>query len=117
MAGRYAVIVAGASQHQVVEGEKLTIDLIAGKKKGDKLTFDKVLLTGGEGGTKVGAPHVAGASVTATVVDNGSESGGDAGQGVKGAKTWPLKRRPGDYIKHQGHRTRHTIISIDKIVG
>jgi large subunit ribosomal protein L21 len=115
MAGRYAVIVAGASQHQVVEGEKLKIDLIAGKKKGDKLTFDKVLLTGGEGGTKVGAPHVAGASVSATVVDNGRGEG--EGEGFKGAKTWPLKRRPGDYIKHQGHRTRHTIISIDKIVG
>lgn len=113
MAGRYAVIVAGASQHQVVEGEKLTIDLIAGKKKGDKLTFDKVLLTGGDGGTKVGAPHVAGASVSATVVDNG----GEEAQGVKGAKTWPLKRRPGDYIKHKGHRTRHTVISIDQIVG
>ena len=112
MAGRYAVIVAGASQHQVMEGEKLTIDLIAGKKKGDKLTFDKVLLTGGEGGTKVGAPHVAGASVSATVVDNGDE-----GAGAKGAKVWPLKRRPGDYTKHKGHRARHTIISIDQIVG
>lgn len=113
MAGRYAVIVAGASQHQVMEGEKLTIDLIAGKKKGDKLTFDKVLLTGGEGGTKVGAPHVAGASVTATVFDNG----GEGAEGVKGVKLWPLKRRPGDYIKHKGHRVRNTIISIDKIVG
>ena len=115
MAGRYAVIVAGASQHQVMEGEKLRVDLLAGKKKGDKLTFDKVLLTGGEGGTKVGAPHVAGASVSATVVDNGrAEAEGD---GVKGTKVWPLKRRPGDYVKHKGHRARFTMIQIDKIVG
>ena len=115
MAGRYAVIVAGASQHQVMEGEKLRIDLIAGKKKGDKLTFEKVLLLGGEGGTKVGQPHVAGAKVEATVYDNGK--GEDDGAGFKGPKVWPLKRRPGDYVKHQGHRQRYTIVSIDKISG
>ncbi|MDP2340395.1 MAG: 50S ribosomal protein L21 [Deltaproteobacteria bacterium] len=115
MAGRYAVIVAGASQHQVMAGEKLRIDLLAGKKKGDKLTFDKVLLTGGEGGTKIGQPHLAGASVTATVVDNGSGDG--LGEGIKGVKLWPLKRRPGDYIKHKGHRQRYTMIQIDAVVG
>jgi large subunit ribosomal protein L21 len=112
MAGRYAVIVAGASQHQVTEGEKLKIDLIAGKKKGDTLTFDKVLLMGGEGGTTVGKPTVAGASVTATVVDNGVD-----GEGWKGQKLYPLKRRPGDYVKHMGHRQRYTIVQISKISG
>lgn len=115
MGGRYAVILAGASQHQVTEGEKLTIDLIAGKKKGDTLTFDKVFLTGGEGGTKVGQPHVSGAKVTAKVVDNGSGDG--EGQGFKGVKLYPLKRRAGDYVKHQGHRQRFTIIQITSISG
>src|SRR5690606_19132451 len=115
MAGRYAVIVAGASQHQVVEGESLRIDLLSGKKKGDVVTFDKVLLTGGEGGTKIGTPTLAGASVTAKVVDNGS---GDAdGTGFKGPKLFPLKRRAGDYIKHQGHRQRYTIVQIILIMG
>lgn len=112
MAGRYAVIVAGASQHQVTEGEKLKIDLIAGKKKGDSLTFDKVLLTGGEGGTKIGKPTLAGCSVTATVVDNGID-----GEGWKGVKVYPLKRRPGDYVKHMGHRQRYTIVQINTISG
>lgn len=112
MAGRYAVIVAGASQHQVSEGERLRIDLIAGKKKGDSLTFDKVLLTGGEGGTKVGQPTVSGASVTATVVDNGVD-----GEGVKGVKVWAVKRRAGDYIKHRGHRQRYTVVQINAISG
>ncbi len=115
MAGRYAIIIAGASQHQVMAGEKLRIDLLAGKKKGDKLTFDKVLLTGGEGGTKVGQPHLAGASVSATVLENGSGEG--EGEGVKGVKLWPLKRRPGDYIKHKGHRQRYTVVHIDTVTG
>lgn len=113
MASKYAVIVAGASQHQVSEGEKLTIDLIAGKKKGDKITFDKVLMVGGDGGPKIGQPQIAGAKVEATVVDNG----GEGAQGVKGVKVWALKRRPGDYVKHRGHRQRHTIVQIDKISG
>lgn len=112
MAGRYAVIVAGASQHQVSEGEKLKIDLLAGKKKGDKLTFDHVLMLGGEGGNKIGQPHVTGAKVEATIIDNGEND-----QGVKGLKVWSLKRRPGDYVKHMGHRQRHTMVQIDKISG
>jgi large subunit ribosomal protein L21 len=113
MASRYAVIVAGASQHQVSEGEKLRIDLLAGKKKGEKLEYNNVLMIGGEGGAKIGAPHVAGAKVEATVVENGGEDL----QGVKGTKVWSFKRRPGDYKKIRGHRQRYTIIQIDKISG
>jgi large subunit ribosomal protein L21 len=106
----YAIITAGAAQHKVSEGETLQIDLIAGKKKGDKLTFDKVLLLEKDGQHTIGQPLVSGAKVEATVVDNGVD-----GEGKKGVKIWPLKRRPGDYIKHQGHRQRHTIVKIDKI--
>jgi large subunit ribosomal protein L21 len=113
MASRYAVIIAGASQHQVSEGEKLRIDLLAGKKKGEKLEFNNVLMLGGEGGTKVGAPHVAGAKVTATVVENG----GEEAEGIKGKKVFSFKRRPGDYSKIRGHRQRYTVIQIDKISG
>jgi len=115
MAGRYAVIVAGGSQHQVVEGENLRIDLITGKKKGDVVTFDKVLMTGGEGGATIGTPHIAGAKVTAKVIDNGK---GEAdGTGQKGPKLFPLKRRPGDYTKHQGHRQRYTVVQITSITA
>lgn len=106
----YAIITAGASQHKVTEGETLQIDLIAGKKKGDKLIFDKVLFVEKNGAHSIGQPTVAGAKVEAVVVDNGAD-----GEGKKGDKIWPLKRRPGDYVKHQGHRQRHTIIKIEKI--
>ena len=103
----YAIISAGAGQHKVTEGETLQIDLQAGKKKGDKLTFDKVLFVENDGKHTIGKPLVAGAKVEATVVDPER----------KGEKLWPLKRRPGDYIKHKGHRQRWTVIKIEKIHG
>ena len=77
----YAIITAGASQHKVTEGETLQIDLIAGKKKGDKLVFDKVLFVENNGTHTIGQPTVAGAKVEAVVVDNGTD-----GEGKKGVK-------------------------------
>jgi large subunit ribosomal protein L21 len=106
----YAIITAGASQHRVAEGEKLRIDLVSGKKNGDKLTFDKVLFVERDGKYTVGQPLVAGAKVEATVVDNGED-----GKGHKGPKLWALKRRPGDWTKERGHRQRYTIVKIEKI--
>ena len=103
----YAIISAGANQHKVSEGEQLTIDLMAGKKKGDRLSFDKVLFVERDGKHTIGQPHVAGAKVEAVVVENE----------VKGEKVWSLKRRPGDYVKHMGHRQRYTTVKIEKIVA
>ena len=107
----YAIISAGAAQHKVQEGERLRIDLVAGKKKGDQIVFDRVLMVGGEGASyKVGTPLLSGAKVTATVVDNGAE-----GEGSKGDKVLVLKRFPGKFTKVRGHRARHTVVKIDKI--
>ncbi len=103
----YAIITAGASQHIVKVGETLKVDLLGGKKKGDTVTYDKVLFVGNEGKHSIGQPFVNGAKVEASVVD----------PLVKGDKVFPLKRRPGDYVKHQGHRVKHTLIKIEKIVG
>jgi large subunit ribosomal protein L21 len=108
----YAIIVAGGKQHRVIEGERLRIDLMDGRAKGDAITFDQVLMLGGDAYT-VGAPLVAGAKVEATVVANGED-----GAGVKGPKVliFKKKRRKG-YKKTQGHRQRYTEVRIDKIVG
>lgn len=103
----YAIITAGASQHIVKEGETLRVDLLNGKKKGDKVVYDKVLFLEKDGKHTVGLPVVAGAKVEASVVD----------PVTKGDKVYPLKRRPGDYIKHMGHRQKFTTVKIDKISG
>lgn len=109
----YAVIVAGGKQHRVVEGERLRIDLLAGKQKGEAVVFDQVLMLKNDAGYQVGAPLVSGAKVEATVVDNGEE-----GAGVKGEKLWAFKknRRKG-YSKTRGHRQRYTDVRIEKISG
>ena len=108
----YAVIVAGGKQHRVSEGERLRIDLMAGRNKGDSIVFDQVLMLGGDSYT-VGAPMVAGAKVEATVTLNGED-----GEGLKGPKVliYKKKRRKG-YEKSQGHRQRYTEVRIDKIVS
>jgi len=65
----YAIIEADGRQHKVSSGDvlKLNMDVDAvGEQK--TLTFDRVLLVGGEGAARVGTPVVAGVTVTADVV-------------------------------------------------
>lgn len=106
----YAVIETGGKQHRVALGERLRIDLMSDKKKGDTLSFDNVLMIGGEKVT-VGSPYVANAKVLATVVDMGKD-----GEGVKGEKVFAFKkkRRKG-FHKTIGHRQRYTEVKIEKI--
>lgn len=107
----YAIIFAGGKQHQVEEGKKFRVDLIAGKQKGDAITFDKVLFVKNADGYKIGAPYVEAAAVKATVSDMGND-----GNGVKGEKGWSFKRRRRQgYHKIRGFRARYTEVIVDKI--
>ena len=106
----YAIIETGGKQHRVQKGERLRVDLMADAKKGDSITFDRVLMLGGDTYT-VGKPLVPGAKVTATVTDMGSD-----GEGFKDKKVivFKKKRRQG-YQKCQGHRQRYTEVQIANI--
>jgi len=102
---KYAVVETGGKQYRVSEGdvirvEKLNIDA------GNEVELDKVLLVGGEE-TKVGAPYVDGAKVTAEVVKNG-----------KGKKIIVFKyKAKKNYRRKQGHRQPYTELKITSIVG
>jgi large subunit ribosomal protein L21 len=111
MAG-YAIIEVGGKQHRVSAGEKLTVDLMAEKKVGDKVDIDRVLMVGGET-YKVGKPTVSGAKVVCTVSHMGAD-----GLGIKGEKirVYKKKRRKG-FEKLIGHRQKFTELTIDQIVG
>jgi len=100
----YAIIETSGHQHKVTSGDVLRIDHAS---VGDEKTikFDRVLFVGGEGSPKVGAPLVAGATVTAEVLGE-----------VKGPKIdiMKYKRRKG-YHKKQGHRQPQLEVKITGI--
>ena len=64
----YAIIATGGKQYKVAEGDIIRVEKL-GVEAGETVTFDQVLAVNNEG-LKVGA-DVAGATVTASVVENG----------------------------------------------
>ena len=64
----YAIIKTGGKQYRVSEGQTLRVEKLSAE---DKVSFDQVLLVGGDDGVKVGKPVVEGASVDADVVREG----------------------------------------------
>jgi large subunit ribosomal protein L21 len=69
--------------------------------------FDRVLMVGDcEGGPKIGTPALAGAKVTATIVDE-----------FKGPKLQIRKhRRRKGYDLRKGHRQQYLRVKVDKIL-
>ncbi|HFI0464542.1 TPA: 50S ribosomal protein L21 [Streptococcus suis] len=99
----YAIIKTGGKQIKVEVGQSIFVEKLD-VEAGDKVTFDQVILVGGET-TKVGAPLVEGASVEATVEKQGRE---------KKVVTFKYKRRK-DTHRKQGHRQPYTKLTIDAI--
>lgn len=98
----HAVIKTGGQQFLVRKGEVLDIDLI--KEPGKKLEFEPLMIIDGDK-TIVGAPTVAGAKVTAELLDV-----------VKGEKLKILKFKAKKRVKTlTGHRQRYQQIKITAI--
>ena len=101
----YAVIKTGGKQYKVSEGEFLKVEKLEGEI-GDSVEFAEILMVGGEK-TVVGAPLVAGASVTARIAVQG-----------KGKKVLVFKsKRRKDSRKLRGHRQHLTVLKIEKITA
>jgi large subunit ribosomal protein L21 len=100
----YALVEIKGKQYKAVKGSVLKVDRYDAAV-GDSLEFDTVLLVSDENETKVGAPYVAGAKVTATIGDT-----------VKDKKVivFKKKRRKG-YKKTQGHRQKYTMLTVEDI--
>ena len=100
----YAVIRTGGKQYRVSAGQSLRVEKLEAQA-GAELVLSEVLLVGEGDAVRIGAPLVAGAAVTATVVSQG-----------KGEKIRIFKmRRRKHYRKTQGHRQPYTEIRIDSI--
>ncbi len=100
----YAIIATGGKQYKVSEGDVIRVEKL-GAEAGEQVTFDQVLAVS-DGALKVGA-DVAGASVQATVEENGK---------AKKIIVYKYKRKSG-YHKKMGHRQQYTQVRIDKING
>jgi large subunit ribosomal protein L21 len=103
----YAIIEDSGTQFKVEPGDKFEIDLRDLKDGQSTITFDKVLLVSSDSGVKVGAPTVAGASVTAKVL----------GQ-IKDDKIWVERftRRKG-FHRRVGHRQQYLAVQVEAING
>ena len=97
----YAIIATGGKQYRVSEGDLVNIEKIDAAE-GDTVTLDVIAVS--DGTLKVGSA-VAGAKVSATVVEQG-----------RGKKVivYKYKRKTG-YHKKNGHRQLFTKVKIEKI--
>ena len=102
----YAVIKTGGKQYRVQQGDKIDVEKLDIEVDA-QITFDEVLLVGEGDSVRVGAPTVAGASVTATVVEQH--------RGPKGV-AFKFKRRKG-FHKTKGFRRHLTKLEITGIAG
>ena len=62
----FAVIETGGKQYAVSVGDILDVELLGDFKEGDKITFDKVLMSDDGQAATIGTPYIDGAKVTAT---------------------------------------------------
>jgi large subunit ribosomal protein L21 len=103
----YAVISDRTRQFTVRKGDTILCDLDAQAAPGASVTFDTVLMVGGEGSARVGSPTVAGASVKGVVLGT-----------AKGPKlvAFRFHRRKNVRVK-RGHRSHFTRVEIQDILA
>ena len=98
----FAVIKTGGKQYKVAEGDMLKVEKL--NHDGGEIEFKEVLLVV-NGEIKVGKPNVAGAKVTAKIIEDG-----------KGKKKMVFRYKSKTrYRKKKGHRQPYTQVQILKI--
>lgn len=102
----HAVIKTGGKQYRVATGDVVKVEKLEGEV-GSNIKISDVLAVGEGDGIRIGAPIVAGASVSAVIVEQGKH---------KKLIVFKKKRRKG-YTKKQGHRQLFTSIRIESING
>jgi large subunit ribosomal protein L21 len=102
----YAVIKTGGKQYRVKPGDLLVVEKLEGDA-GAEVSFDQVLAVGEGADVILGAPLVAGASVTATLIET-----------RKGEKIKIFKkiRRQG-YRRTRGHRQPESVLRVTAVAA
>ena len=101
----FAVIKTGGKQYRVANDDVVTVGKLVGEP-GETITFDTVLMVTGDSGTQVGAPSVAGMSVSGEVVEH-----------TRGEKVIAFKkRRRKNSRRKRGYRDEITVLRITEIL-
>jgi large subunit ribosomal protein L21 len=100
----FAVIKTGGKQYRVAAQDVITIQKLEAQP-GETVTFGEVLMVTRDGSTDVGAPTIAGASVSGEVV---RQTRGDKVIAFK-------KRRRQNSRRKRGHRQDFTVVRITDI--
>lgn len=100
----YAVIETGGKQYRVQVGDEFSIERLEAEV-GSEVIFDKVLMLGGENGTKFGAPLVEGAAVKAEVLVQARD---------KKVLVFKYKSKK-NYRRLRGHRQYFTKVRVREI--
>lgn len=101
----YAVFQPDGRQYKVAQGDVIRIDYFEDAPVGAMLTFDQVLMVGGDA-TRVGKPFVDGATVVGEVVEHGK---------AKKVLIFKKRRRKANSQKLRGFRARYTTVRIHQI--
>ncbi|TAN33829.1 50S ribosomal protein L21 [Patescibacteria group bacterium] len=98
-----AVIATGGKQYLVKTGEKIKIEKLP-SAEGEKVVFDKVLLTADDdgGNVKIGQPYLSGATVAGQLEKQGKE---------RTLRVEKYKRKV-RYHKVHGQRQRYSLVKI-----
>lgn len=108
--GEFAVIQTGGKQYKVSEGGLVSIEKIKSNekgeyKKGDKISFDKVLLVDDGKDATIGTPYIKGAKVDAEIVEIG-----------RARKILIIKyKQKSRYLRRNGHRQPFFKVKITSI--
>ena len=100
----YAIVEIAGQQFKIEKDKKVFVHRLKAEE-GSQVKFDRVMLVDNDGTIKVGNPTLAGAEVTATVLNH-----------LKGDKVLVFKKKKRkSYQKMNGHRQYLTSIQINDI--
>ena len=100
----YVIVAISGKQYRVSKGDTIKVSS-QNWEVGDRVKFDQVLLADNGKNITVGTPTVAGASVTAEILEHNRE---------KKLLIYKKKRRKG-YQRKNGHRQGYSLLRVNKL--
>ena len=103
---KFAIIETGGKQYRVSQDDVITIEKLSEDlNQGDKVVFENVLMTDDGSSAQIGTPYLAGAKVTAELVEEG-----------RAKKVTVIRyKAKSRYFKKKGHRQPFMKVKITQL--